>query len=125
MSCGGCTRCLNACPTDAFPAPHVLDARRCISALTIEHKGSIRRNCARCWATGSTAATYARTVCPFNRFVIETTETAFHAADVGRAAPPLIELLALDEAAFRARFAGTPICASGGAAGAQCLRGGG
>ena len=109
VSCGGCTRCLNACPTDAFPAPHVLDARRCISALTIEHKGSIPEELRPLLGNWVYGCDVCQTVCPFNRFVIETTETAFHAADVGRAAPPLVELLALDEAGFRARFAGTPI----------------
>jgi epoxyqueuosine reductase len=107
--CGRCTRCLTACPTDAFPAPHVLDARRCISYLTIEHKGSIDpalRPLIGNWVYGCDVC---QDVCPFQRFARPTTAPAFQIADLDRAAPPLVDLLALDEAAFKARYYGSAI----------------
>lgn len=107
--CGTCTRCLNACPTGAFPEPYVLDARRCISYLTIELKGSIPvelRPHLGNWVYG---CDICQDVCPFTRFVQPTREDAFRPVDVDRAAPPLADLLALDDAAFRARFAGSAI----------------
>lgn len=106
--CGSCTRCLMACPTDAFAAPHVLDARRCISYLTIEYKGVIApelRSLMGNWVFG---CDICQDVCPFQRFAPETTEPAF-APDPARIAPPLLELLALDEAGFRAHFDGSPL----------------
>ncbi len=109
VACGTCTRCLAACPTDAFPAPRVLDARRCISALTIEHKGSIPvelRSRMGNWVYGCDVC---QMVCPFNRFAVETTESAFRAVALERAAPLLVDLLALTEQAFQARFAGSPV----------------
>ncbi len=109
VDCGRCTRCLKACPTVAFPAPRVLDARRCISALTIEHKGTIPEELRPLMGNWVYGCDVCQTVCPFNRFAVETRESAFRAADLDRAAPPLVDLLALDEARFRARFAGTPI----------------
>jgi epoxyqueuosine reductase len=116
VTCGTCARCLAACPTDAFPAPYVLDTRHCISALTIEHKGSIPvelRPLLGNWVYGCDVC---QTVCPFNRFAVETHERAFHAIDLDRAAPPLVELLALTEATFRERFAGSPILRIAGTA---------
>jgi epoxyqueuosine reductase len=106
--CGSCTRCLAACPTDAFPAPHVLDARRCISYWTIEHKGSIDpalREKMGNWVFGCDVC---NDVCPFQRFAPETAEAAF-APDPARIAPPLLELLALDQSGFQARFGGSPL----------------
>lgn len=107
--CGRCTRCLNACPTDAFPQPHVLDARRCISYLTIEHKGSIPpdlRPLMGNWVYGCDACQH---VCPFQRFAPAAAETVFQPAEIDRAAPPLVDLLALDEDGFRNRYYGSPI----------------
>ncbi len=109
VSCGGCTRCLTACPTGAFPAPRVLDAGRCISYLTIEHKAAIPpalRPRMGNWVYGCDDC---QTACPFNRFAPESHETAFAAVSPDRAAPPLVELLALTPETFAARFAGSPI----------------
>ena len=109
VSCGRCARCLAACPTDAFPAPHVLDARRCLSYLTIELKSAIPvewRPLMGNWVYGCDVC---QAVCPFNRFAVATKERAFFAAGIDRAAPPLVDLLALTEATFRQRFAGSPI----------------
>ncbi len=110
--CGSCTRCLTACPTAAFPAPHVLDARRCISYLTIEHKGSIDpvlRPLIGNWVFGCDVC---QDVCPFQRFAPETTEPAF-APEPARIAPPLLDLLTLDEAGFRARYSSSPLARTG------------
>lgn len=107
--CGSCTRCLRACPTDAFPRPHVLDARRCISYLTIEHKGWIAPELRPLMGNWVYGCDVCQDVCPFNRFDVPTREPAFHPADLDRAAPPLLDLLALDEAGFRARFGGSAI----------------
>lgn len=107
--CGTCTRCLNACPTNAFPRPHVLDARRCISYLTIEHKGwidpALRPQMGN-WVFGCDVC---QDVCPFQRFAPGASETALLPVDIDRAAPPLLDLLALDDAAFYARYAGSPL----------------
>ncbi len=111
--CGSCTRCLSACPTDAFPRPHVLDARRCISYWTIEHKGWIDRDLRPRFGNWVFGCDLCQDVCPFQRFAPETDETAFHPTDVDRAAPPLLDLLALDEAGFQARFAGSPLARIG------------
>jgi len=88
--------CLTACPTDAFPAPHVLDARRCISYLTIEHKGSIDLALRPLgnWVYG---CDICQDVCPFQRFASPTAEPTFQTADLDRVAPRLVDLLALDE----------------------------
>ncbi len=107
--CGSCTRCLNACPTDAFPRPHVLDARRCISALTIEHKGWIDRELRSRFGNWVYGCDVCQDVCPFQRFAQPTREIALQPNDIDRAAPPLIDLLALDEAGFAARFSGSAI----------------
>lgn len=107
--CGSCTRCLNACPTDAFPKPHVLDARRCISYLTIENKEAIPealRSKMGNWVFGCDVC---QDVCPFQRFARGTEDADLLPIDVDRAAPPLLDLLTLDDAAFQARFANTPI----------------
>ncbi|MFO1172316.1 MAG: tRNA epoxyqueuosine(34) reductase QueG [Hyphomicrobiaceae bacterium] len=110
--CGSCRRCLDICPTDAFPAPYQLDARRCISYLTIEHKGHIARDLRRAVGNRIFGCDDCLAVCPWNKF-------AQHAADQRFAVreeidnPPLADLLGLDDAAFRARFAGTPIKRTG------------
>jgi epoxyqueuosine reductase len=107
--CGTCTRCLNACPTKAFPRPYVLDARRCISYLTIELKGSIPLDLRPLMGNWVYGCDVCQSVCPFTRFVQPTAERAFWPVDVDRAAPPLADLLALDDEGFRARFYGSPI----------------
>ncbi len=108
-SCGKCSRCLDICPTDAFPQPYLLDARRCISYLTIELKGWIPRHLRPMIGNWVYGCDLCQIVCPFNRFAPETTENAFRPVDVDAAAPPLLELLRLNEAAFADRFAGSPI----------------
>lgn len=107
--CGTCTRCLMACPTNAFPQPHVLDARRCISYLTIERKGSIDRALRPLMGNWVFGCDICQDVCPFQRFAAPATEPAFYPADTDRAAPPLLDLLALDDAAFHQRYYGSPI----------------
>jgi epoxyqueuosine reductase len=110
--CGTCTRCLDICPTRAFPAPYQLDARRCIAYLTIEHKGHIPAEFRTPIGNRVFGCDDCLAVCPWNKFA----ETARHAkleALPANQAPPLAELLALDDAAFRRRFAGTPIKRTG------------
>ncbi|MCB9452713.1 MAG: tRNA epoxyqueuosine(34) reductase QueG [Anaerolineaceae bacterium] len=107
--CGTCTRCLNACPTEALPRPHVLDARRCISYLTIEHKGWIDRELRPLMGNWVYGCDLCQDVCPFQRFTTPTQEAAFYPPDSNRAAPPLLDLLALDEAGFKSRFYGAPL----------------
>jgi epoxyqueuosine reductase len=106
--CGSCTRCLRACPTNAFPAPHVLDARRCISYLTIEHKGVIDEDLRPQMGNWVFGCDVCQEVCPFQRFAPQTT-LPIAEATLARCAPPLLDLLALDEAGFMARFKGTPV----------------
>jgi len=107
--CGHCTRCLQACPTDAFPEPYVLDARRCISYLTIELKGWIPRELRPLMGNWIYGCDICQEVCPFNRFAPQTEETVFFANDWDAAAPPLLNILALDEAGFQKQFANSPI----------------
>lgn len=108
-SCGNCRRCLAACPTGAFPEPYVLDARRCISYLTIELKGWIPSELRPLMGNWVYGCDICQEVCPFNRFTRPTGELAFRAANWDAAAPRLLELLALDEAGFTERFAHSPI----------------
>jgi len=106
--CGSCTRCLTACPTQALPAPFQLDARRCISYLTIELKGSIPVELRPLLGNRVYGCDDCLAACPWNRFAQAGRLMQAHArADL--AAPELLELLALDDAGFRARFRGTPI----------------
>jgi epoxyqueuosine reductase len=110
--CGSCRRCLDICPTNAFPAPYQLDARRCIAYLTIEHKGHIAPEFRvpignRVFGCDDCAA-----VCPWNKFAGSATEMKY-AARSETDNPRLAELLALDDATFRLRFAGTPIKRTG------------
>lgn len=107
--CGRCTRCLSACPTDAFPRPHVLDARRCISYLTIEYKGIIERTLRPLMGNWVYGCDVCQEVCPFQRFAQATRESGFYAVDMERAAPKLMDLLALDETGFRQRYYGSAI----------------
>jgi epoxyqueuosine reductase len=135
-SCGTCHRCLDACPTNAFPEPYVLDARRCISYLTIELRGWIPRELRPLMGNWVYGCDVCQVVCPFNRFASPTNEAAFYPEEQGArsewrvasgewqeasedevvhnslfhsAAPSLLDLLALDEAAFNERFTGSPI----------------
>lgn len=107
--CGTCQRCLHACPTGAFPAPYVLDARRCISYLTIELKGWIPQALRPLMGNWVYGCDICQDVCPFNRFAPETVTPVFRPPDWDTAAPPLLELLRLDEADFQKRFAASPI----------------
>lgn len=107
--CGTCTRCLVACPTDAFPRPYVLDARRCISALTIEHKGVIPPELRPQMGNWVYGCDVCQDVCPWERFATLTGEPAFYPPDEWRVAPPLVDLLALDDAQFNARYAGSTV----------------
>ena len=107
--CGTCTRCLKACPTNAFPRPHVLDARRCISYLTIEHKGSIDLNLRSLMGNWVYGCDVCQEVCPFQRFASPTQEAAFYPSDLDHIAPKLVDLLALDAATFHQRYYGSPI----------------
>ena len=108
-SCGRCQRCLDACPTNAFPEPYVLDARRCISYLTIELKGWIPRTLRPLMHNWIYGCDVCQEVCPFNRFAPQTLETDFTPVDWETAVPPLLDILALDNAAFNQRFANSPI----------------
>ena len=110
--CGSCRRCLDACPTRAFPAPYRLDARRCISYLTIEHKGPIDRELRPLMGNRIYGCDDCLAVCPWNKFAAAARELRFRARPETDD-PPLAELLALDDAAFRARFAGTPVKRTG------------
>ncbi|MEL6959014.1 MAG: tRNA epoxyqueuosine(34) reductase QueG [Pseudomonadota bacterium] len=107
-NCGSCRACLDVCPTDAFPAPFKLDARRCISYLTIEHKGPIEEDLRGLLGNRIYGCDDCLAVCPWNKFAQEATETRY-AAREDLLAPPLAELVVLDDAAFRAKFSGSPI----------------
>ncbi|MBI4661764.1 MAG: tRNA epoxyqueuosine(34) reductase QueG [Verrucomicrobia bacterium] len=106
--CGTCTRCLSACPTRAIVAPFELDARRCISYLTIELKGAIPVELRPAVGARIFGCDDCLAVCPWNRFAREG-RLMRERARSDLAAPDLVELLSLDEAAFNRRFAGTPI----------------
>ncbi len=104
--CGTCTACLDICPTKAFPAPYQLDARRCISYLTIEHKGPVDVDLRGLMGNRIYGCDDCLAVCPWNKFAQAATEIGYQPR-VG--APELAELAGLDDAGFRARFAGSPI----------------
>ncbi|MDQ2068179.1 tRNA epoxyqueuosine(34) reductase QueG [Xinfangfangia sp. CPCC 101601] len=104
--CGSCRACLDACPTQAFPAPYQLDARRCISYLTIEHKGPVDLELRGKMGNRIYGCDDCLAACPWNKFAVAARDLGYQ-PKVG--APELAELAALDDAGFRARFAGSPI----------------
>jgi epoxyqueuosine reductase len=106
--CGSCRACLDACPTDAFPAPYRLDARRCISYLTIENKGPIPHEFREKIGNRIYGCDDCLAACPWNKFARAASEAKLAARDDLRE-PPLADLLGLDDAAFRAFFSGSPI----------------
>lgn len=110
--CGSCTRCLDACPTKAFPAPYQLDARRCIAYLTIEHKGHIAEEFRTAIGNRVFGCDDCLAVCPWNKYAQSARENRL--APIGELDnPPLADLLALDDATFRERFRGTPVKRTG------------
>lgn len=104
--CGSCTACLDICPTRAFPAPYQLDARRCISYLTIEHKGPVAPELRPLLGNRIYGCDDCLAVCPWNKFAVAARDIGYQPR-VG--APLLADLAGLDDAAFRAMFAGSPI----------------
>lgn len=106
--CGSCRACLDICPTDAFPAPYTLDARRCISYLTIEHKGPVDPELRARMGNRIYGCDDCLAACPWNKFAVAATEMRYTARP-DLVAPPLAEFALLDDAAFRARFSGSPI----------------
>ena len=110
--CGSCRACLDICPTAAFPAPYRLDARRCISYLTIEHKGSIPRELRAAIGNRIYGCDDCLAVCPWNKFAQATRDTKLALRDELNA-PRLRDLARLDDAAFRRTFAKTPVKRTG------------
>ncbi|MEG3152963.1 tRNA epoxyqueuosine(34) reductase QueG [Sphingomonas sp. ZT3P38] len=108
-SCGSCDACQTACPTDAFPAPYRLDARRCISYLTIEHAGPIPHEFRGPIGNRIYGCDDCLAVCPWNKFAAAASANRAFAPRAELAAPALADLLALDDAGFREVFAGSPI----------------
>ncbi|MCX7306901.1 MAG: tRNA epoxyqueuosine(34) reductase QueG [Afipia sp.] len=106
--CGSCQACLDVCPTDAFPSPYRLDARKCISYLTIEHKGPIPREFREAMGNRIYGCDDCLSVCPWNKFAQQGHEAKLAARDALRA-PTLDELSKLDDAAFRAMFTKSPV----------------
>ena len=106
--CGSCRACLDICPTAAFPAPYRLDARRCISYLTIEHKGPIPHALRPLIGNRIYGCDDCLAVCPWNKFAQAGRETKL-AARTALQAPPLADLARLDDAGFRALFAKSPV----------------
>jgi epoxyqueuosine reductase len=109
QSCGTCTACQEACPTNAFPAPFTLDARRCISYLTIEHKGPIPHEFREAIGNRIYGCDDCLAVCPWNKFADAARRHRDFLPREDLVAPDLAELLALDDAQFRAKFSGSPI----------------
>ena len=108
--CGSCTRCLDICPTNAFPAPYQLDARRCISYLTIEHKGQIPSEFRAAIGNRIFGCDDCLAVCPWNKYATRAAEAKFHGPVE---MPELADLLTLDDAGFRKMFAGSPVRRAG------------
>ncbi len=111
-NCGTCTACLAACPTNAFPAPYQLDARRCISYLTIEHKGPIDEDLRPLLGNHIYGCDDCLAACPWNKFAVTAHEARYKARD-DLLAPDLAHFAAMDDAAFRAHFAGSPVKRTG------------
>jgi epoxyqueuosine reductase len=107
--CGSCTRCLDACPTQAFLGPHRIDARRCISYLTIEHDGPIPEELRTAMGNRVYGCDDCLAVCPWNRFANAASANRAFLPRAELTAPRLEDLLALDDGAFREMFAGSPI----------------
>ena len=105
--CGSCTACQDICPTNAFPAPYRLDARRCISYLTIEHKGPVDEDLRAAMGNRIYGCDDCLAVCPWNKFAVAASDLRYHGSEPD--APLLETLVDLDDAAFRARFSGSPI----------------
>jgi len=110
--CGSCTACLDVCPTAAFPRPYQLDARRCLAYLSIEHQGQIPAEFRKPMGNRIFGCDDCLAVCPWNKFAADAREARISMREDLRLAP-LAELAALDDAAFRARFAGTPVKRTG------------
>ncbi|MBA4048989.1 MAG: tRNA epoxyqueuosine(34) reductase QueG [Sphingomonas sp.] len=108
-ACGSCDACQRACPTDAFPAPYQLDARRCVSYLTIEHAGPIPHDLRAGIGNRVYGCDDCLAVCPWNKFAASAAANRAFLPRAELAAPALGDLLALDDAGFRAVFAGSPI----------------
>jgi epoxyqueuosine reductase len=106
--CGSCQACLDICPTKAFPAPYMLDARRCISYLTIEHQGHIAREFRKAMGNRIYGCDDCLAVCPWNKFAIEASEAKLRARE-DLVSPALDDLAQLDDAAFRKLFVGSPV----------------
>jgi epoxyqueuosine reductase len=104
--CGSCRKCLDICPTDAFPAPFQLDARRCISYLTIEHRGPVDIDLRGKMGNRIYGCDDCLAVCPWNKFAVEASDMRYHGP---HRTPDLSVLAGLDDAAFRTRFSGSPI----------------
>src|SRR5690348_5636889 len=107
--CGSCSRCLDACPTQAFIGPHRIDARRCISYLTIEHDGPIPVELRPAMGNRIYGCDDCLAVCPWNRFADAAAANRAFLPRAELAAPRITDLLALDDSAFREMFAGSPI----------------
>jgi epoxyqueuosine reductase len=110
--CGSCDRCLRACPTGALPEPYRIDPNRCISYLTIEHKGAIDAALGAAMANRVYGCDDCLAVCPWNKYAAPTAHEAF-APRPGLNAPRLVDLIELDDAGFRALFAGSAIKRTG------------
>ena len=109
MHCGSCSACLTACPTQAFDGPHRIDARRCISYLTIEHDGPIPEQFREAVGNRIYGCDDCLAACPWNRFAVAARANAAFLPRAELTAPPLADLLQLDDAGFREMFAGSPI----------------
>jgi epoxyqueuosine reductase len=109
VHCGSCTRCLDACPTQAFDGPHRIDARRCISYLTIEHEGPIPEQFREAMGNRIYGCDDCLAVCPWNSFAEAARANRAFLPRAELAAPRIADLLGLDDAAFRQMFAGSPI----------------